>query len=52
MPVVAAAAARVTGTVLARVIPPLSTNVTVSSSASPSATAATVPPRAGPVKTA
>ena len=40
MPVVAAAAARVAGTVLARVIPPLSTNVTVSSSASPSATAA------------
>jgi hypothetical protein len=30
----------------------LSTNVTVSSSASPSVTAATVPPRAGPVKTA
>ena len=52
MPVAAAAAARVAGTVLARVIPPLSTNVTVSSSASPSATAATVAPRAGPVKTA
>ena len=52
MPVVAAAAARVAGTVFARVMPPLSTNVTVRSSASTLGTAATVPPCAGPVKTA